>query len=72
MPFKFKVGDKVRVTEAASISGYVGEEGIVTRLGGAVTPEEGAVVTNEKFSTGHPDYGEHGHWFYDEWLELVS
>ncbi len=66
--FKFEVGDKVRVTH----TNLIGKEGVVTRLGGAATPDKGAVVTGDDFPTGNEKYGEHGYWFPDDWLELVS
>ena len=78
MSFKFKIGDKVRVTDAnplfTAITGvqFVGKEGEVTQLGGIATPDRGAVVTNEEFISGDDSYGEHGHWFPDRWLELVE
>ena len=78
MSFKFKVGDKVRVTDSnplfAAITGnqFVGKEGEVTKLGGTASPEEGAVVTNEEFPSGDDSYGEHGVWFPDSMLELVG
>lgn len=71
MSFKFKVGDKVRVTDADFMTGFAGKEGKVTKLGGIATPNGGAVVTNEKFFSGHPSYGEHGIWFPDVGLELI-
>lgn len=70
MSFKFKVGDKVRVSNEAIM--FAGEEGEVTGLGGTATPEQGAVVTNEEFESGDDSYGEHGIWFPDDWLELVQ
>ena len=65
---KFKVGDKVRITDGIM---YVGSEGEVTKLGGVAAPEKGAVVTNETFLSGDDSYGEHGVWFHDHWLEKI-
>lgn len=67
---KFKVGDKVRVTEDAKM--FIGKEGVVTKIGGWGTLVKGAVVTNETFPCGNDAYGEHGVWFPDDWLELVG
>lgn len=76
MAFKFKVGDKVRIGAddnpfKALNNVDTGDEGVVTGLGGIATPDQGAVVTNKKFESGVPAYGEHGVWFEDEDLELV-
>lgn len=78
MSSKFKVGDRVRVTDSnplfAKLTGddFIGKEGEVTKLGGTGDPDEGAVVTNEEFPCGDDSYGEHGMWFPDCWLELVQ
>lgn len=74
MGFKFKVGDRVKVIGSgfSGLSGLVGEEGVVTGLGGKSLPNKGTVVTNEKFLSGGEEYSEHGRWFPDDWLELVD
>ena len=80
MSFKFKVGDKVRVVDSnpmfKAITGmdFIGKEGEVTQLGGAATPDKGAVVTSETFPSGcgENSYGERGYWFSDDLLELVQ
>lgn len=73
---KFKVGDKVRLNVPSIITGNSGVEngveGTVARLGGTSTPDKGAVVVNENFMQGDDSYPEHGIWFHDHWLELVS
>lgn len=79
MEYKFKVGDRVRINEEARylpIGDYnatVGDEGVVTKLKEGYVGSSGTVVTNEKFKSGWPkEYGEHGLWLKDIFLELVS
>ena len=71
--FKFKVGDKVRIKKNYHINPkHVGTEGVVTRLGGVATTDQGTVVTADTLPTGATSYGEHGYWFDDKFLELVE
>lgn len=74
MTHKFKTGDKVKVVRARTPSLNVedGDKGIVTSLGGIATPDLGAVVANDKWIRGANEYNEHGVWFADEDLELLS
>lgn len=71
MAFKFKVGDKVKLLEHPYLPHLIGEEAVVTGLGGKATPDKGAVITNDKFPCGELEYGEHGMWVSDDFLDLV-
>ena len=76
MGFRFKIGDKVRVKAdcyAVALNPQLANaEGIVTQLGGIFPSNSGAVVTGEVFPMGDKSYGEHGHYFPDDWLELIE
>lgn len=75
MKSEFKLGDKVRVTDCP-MSSFVGKEGVVTKIGGQIgLPDttSSAVVTNKDFPESTvTEFGKHGWWFPDEWLELVE
>ena len=71
MGHKFKIGDKVKVLHCVCPE-YIDKEGVVTKMDGIFPMYEGVIVTNEEFVSGHQSYGEHGYWFADNSLELIT